>query len=145
MPRKCTSCLHPKRDEIDLKLFSNGTLRDIAGQYGLSRSSLSRHRRHLFEKLTMPQAQHLQKLSALEQEFRQVLQQAQTQDDLRTTLAALRDLTRMAQAIKHARCRDHPLGELLDQYHDAIFYALVPYPQARQAAARAIEKFSSEL
>ena len=44
MPRQCTICTHPKRDEIDQALVGNGSFRDIAGHYSVSRSSLERHK-----------------------------------------------------------------------------------------------------
>jgi hypothetical protein len=43
MPRTCTICDRPDRDEIEHAAVSGGSLRDIAGRYGVAKSSLSRH------------------------------------------------------------------------------------------------------
>jgi hypothetical protein len=45
MTRTCTVCAHPERREIDKALVSaSDPYRDIAGRYGLTRSSLMRHK-----------------------------------------------------------------------------------------------------
>lgn len=46
MPLVCTVCTHPKVKEINAALLAGvPSLRDIAGRYGLQKSSLSRHRK----------------------------------------------------------------------------------------------------
>lgn len=44
VPRTCTICNHPQRAAIDQALVSGGSLRDIAGRFGVAKSSLERHR-----------------------------------------------------------------------------------------------------
>jgi hypothetical protein len=44
MPRVCTICIHPARAAIDDGLETGQSLRDISGQYGLSKSAVDRHR-----------------------------------------------------------------------------------------------------
>ena len=45
MTQRCKACSHPERAAIDAALVTGtGTVRDIAGQHGLSPSSLDRHR-----------------------------------------------------------------------------------------------------
>ena len=43
----CGVCLHPNRESIDSAMVSARPLRTIAGQFGLSKSALSRHRGHI--------------------------------------------------------------------------------------------------
>jgi hypothetical protein len=43
----CSVCQHPEREAIDKALTEGVSLRDIATQYGPSKSSLSRHKAHL--------------------------------------------------------------------------------------------------
>ena len=44
MARKCTICEHKKRNDIDISLAVDGaSLRDIAGQFRVSKSALKRH------------------------------------------------------------------------------------------------------
>lgn len=47
MPRTCTICASPKRNEIDSALIDGGTLRDIAGRFKVSKSAVDRHRAHI--------------------------------------------------------------------------------------------------
>lgn len=47
MPRTCSICRDEQREEIDAALSSGTSLRDIAGQYQVGKSSLSRHKAHL--------------------------------------------------------------------------------------------------
>jgi hypothetical protein len=44
MPRVCTLCAHPARAAIDGGLEAGQSLRDIAAQYGFSKSAVDRHR-----------------------------------------------------------------------------------------------------
>jgi len=43
MPRTCTTCAHPHRDEIDRRLPDGAPLRNIAKQFSVSSASLFRH------------------------------------------------------------------------------------------------------
>lgn len=44
MRRTCTICTHPERANIDRLLIAGGSLRDIAGQFRLSKTALERHK-----------------------------------------------------------------------------------------------------
>jgi hypothetical protein len=44
LPRTCTVCRHQHRNQIDTALIDNGPLRTIADRYGISKTSLLRHR-----------------------------------------------------------------------------------------------------
>lgn len=44
MGRTCTVCQHPERHAIERALVAGGALRDIAGQYGLTKSAVERHK-----------------------------------------------------------------------------------------------------
>ncbi len=54
MSRTCTVCKHPDIKNINQELIiDNGSLRDIAGHYKLSKTSLSRHKQtHISEALS---------------------------------------------------------------------------------------------
>lgn len=41
----CSVCTHPKLEDINRALLSGTSLRDVAGRYGLEKSSLSRHKK----------------------------------------------------------------------------------------------------
>ncbi len=53
MPPKCSICTHPQRAEIDRALLhSPDSLRDIAGQFNVSKTAVDRHKReHLSTRL----------------------------------------------------------------------------------------------
>jgi len=44
VPRACTICTHTERAAINAALLTGTALRDIAGQFGVSKSSLDRHK-----------------------------------------------------------------------------------------------------
>jgi hypothetical protein len=44
MPRRCTVCDHPKRHGIDEALVSGAPYRGVAKRFGLSESSVYRHK-----------------------------------------------------------------------------------------------------
>ena len=45
--KRCTVCAHPRRKKIDSALASGTSLRDVSGQFGVSKSALDRHRGHV--------------------------------------------------------------------------------------------------
>jgi hypothetical protein len=51
--RVCTICSHPERAAIDRALVDGTSLRDIAGQFGTTKSALDRHKNHLAPALTL--------------------------------------------------------------------------------------------
>jgi hypothetical protein len=74
MPRTCTVCSHPNRNEIDTALIRSGPLRIIADQYDVSKTSLVRHRSaclptHL---LKAKEQSDVQSASALIKELREL-------------------------------------------------------------------------
>lgn len=46
MPHTCTTCEHPDLEEVDQALLANEPLRRIGARFGLSASSLWRHKRN---------------------------------------------------------------------------------------------------
>jgi hypothetical protein len=59
MPRECSICRHDRRDDINRALLGSASLRDIEGQFRISKSSLDRHRRlHLTPKVANAIARH---------------------------------------------------------------------------------------
>jgi hypothetical protein len=52
MPRTCTTCTHPHREEIDRRLLDGAPLRNIAKQFSVSSASLFRHNKHISKTLS---------------------------------------------------------------------------------------------
>lgn len=101
MPRVCTVCTHPKRSAIDRALIVASTPnRRIATRYGLSESSVRRHRAEHIpamlvkaeEAATIAEAGTLlQQVEALRDRSLQLLTKAEEAGDLRTALAGVRE------------------------------------------------------
>jgi len=149
----CAACHHPKRDELDSAIVAGQTLRAIGKQYGMSASAVLRHRdRHLSPALAAMAAQREEEAaSTLVEQVRQLVRRA---DELYTAaakdgrssaaLAALKEmrgsLDLLGRATGELDTRPTMTINLLTsseylQVRDAIFAALLPYPQARQAVA----------
>jgi hypothetical protein len=154
MPRRCTVCDHEERASIDAALVSGTPLRDIAGQHGVSKSALERHKAgHLPAHLAkakeagevaraddlLSQVRHLQDRTLA------ILTTSEDAGELRTALAAIRE----------ARGNLELLAKLLGELDDApkvnilvsaewvavrtsMMEALSPYPEARTAVAEAL-------
>ncbi len=100
MPRTCTVCTHPQRPEIDRALVDGITYRMISDRYGLSETSLKRHRKeHLPSHVAKAQEAAkvadaddlLQQLKALRNKAIGILQKAETAGDYRTALQGIRE------------------------------------------------------
>ena len=156
MPRRCTVCAHPEREAIDAALVAGSdSLRTIAARFGVSKSSLIRHRdKHLPETLTKAQdAQEvaraddpLAQLGGLRAEAHRIKGKAEKATDYRTALAGIRELVRIVELMAKVR------GELAQEgtvsivlapewlvLRGTILRSLAPYPDARLAVARALE------
>lgn len=100
MPRRCTVCDHPDREAIDAALVAGGSLRDIAGQFRISKSALARHKgNHIPAALAKAQDAHeiaqadslLAQVRDLQAKALRILARAERAGELRTALAAIRE------------------------------------------------------
>jgi hypothetical protein len=62
MPRTCLACASPERANINKALAIGTPLRDIAGQYGISRSALDRHKSHVRQAIIKVQQKREEKI-----------------------------------------------------------------------------------
>jgi hypothetical protein len=154
MPRTCTICTHPRRDEIEANLIAGESFRHIAARFETSTGALQRHKSdHLPAHLIrakdadevaraddlLEQVQHLQ-LSALS-----ILQKAEEGGDLRTALAAIREargnLELLAKLLgelqQEGTITIHTAPEWLE-LRAVILAAIQPYPDARAALLEAV-------
>lgn len=96
----CTICANPKRTEIDTALVAGGSLRDVAGQFGLSRSAVHRHQEHVPEALAKAkQAREvaeattlLGRVELLIRDCRTIAQKAQKAREWHAAVSALREV-----------------------------------------------------
>jgi len=103
MSRPCTVCNHKDVEEINRLLLSGTSFRDIAGQFGLSKTAIARHKeRHipeLLSKSTNLKAevesfqgnQTLAEVRELKVRAMEILEQAQRAGDLKTALLGIRE------------------------------------------------------
>ena len=151
MPRTCSVCSHPLREQVDAELVSGTPLRNIAEQFRLKTTSLHRLM-HAHIPAALARAKDaadvagadslLSRIDGLAREAHRLKTKAEKGGDLRTALSAVRELVRMVELLAKLR------GELdespkvavvaLPQWQ-IVIQALGQYPDARLAVARALE------
>jgi hypothetical protein len=108
MPRRCTVCTHTSREEIEAELIEGKEFREMAARFSLSSAALFRHRRgHLPERLVkareaaeISRAEGLVgQLEALQAKAKQILEKAESDGDLRTALAGVKELSRLIELV----------------------------------------------
>ncbi len=91
--RKCIPCSHASRLDIDSKMVAGVSDRAIAGQYQISKSSVSRHRGHIRQAIEQAEtdvsSRLVARLQKLEETAGELLQEARDDADKRTAIAAL--------------------------------------------------------
>lgn len=161
MARTCSVCAHPNRAEIDAALVArSGSLRDIAGQYGLSRTALHRHAEtHIPDAIEaaveQQQAQIVAHGSSIITQVRDLharalalLTAAEGDNDRRSLLGAIREaratLELVARLEGQIAERNAPTVNVLvapdwQRLRGVILQALQAHPEARLAVAAALE------
>jgi len=135
MGRVCTVCLHSERAEIDEALAAGEPFRNIPKRVSVSPSALFRHRDHLPQTLIKAtEAQEIShadklivELGELVTKARELCDKAEAGGDLRTALAAIRELTRLIEL--RARIAD----ELKDSQVNVLNVQLEPATAQRMA------------
>ena len=159
MPRRCSICDHVDLDAINMTLIDcNESLRSIAVRFGVSRSSLTRHRdAHLPATLALAQRANdgatadslLDRLLHLANETLAILAMARKENEHVLALAAI------ARAEQQIALQARLIGELQSgitintnilvtsqewlQLRGRILVVLDNYPEARQAMLDAIQ------
>lgn len=127
--RVCEVCRHADREAIERALVRGETYRALAARFGPSRSTIHRHRRegHLLPRLArahdaevVASADHLlSRVVALEDDARRILGRAEAAGDLRTAVAAVRELTRLVELLARLR------GELTEPASQTTNYVIL--------------------
>lgn len=154
MPRRCTVCDHETRTSIETALISGAPLRDIAGRHDVSKSALERHKAgHLPAHLAKAkEAREVARADGLLSQVRQLQERAMSiltaceeAGELRTALAAIREarnnlelLARLVGELDEAPRVNILVSAEWLAVRSALLGALVPYPEARAAAANAL-------
>jgi len=154
VPQLCSVCTHPDRAAIDAALVAGGSLRDIAGRHGVSKSAVDRHRdQHLPARLVKAREAEdvgqadtlLGQLQQLQTDARRIGRKAEDGGDLRTALAGIRELVRIVEitAKMVGELDERPVVNLVTApewvvARSVLLDALRPYPEARQAVASSL-------
>jgi len=67
--QKCSVCQHDEREAIDLALKGGATIRAVAGQFGLSKTAVDRHRNHSKHEQTRT---NIGQIARIDQEIRKL-------------------------------------------------------------------------
>lgn len=155
--RACTICSHPDREQIDRDLaLERKTQAEVARLVGCHRSSVSRHvKNHLLptvgrEVLGDPDLADLDVVSELKGLYARIkrhLDRAEEADNWRAIRAfhaeARQDLEFLARLL--GQLQETQVNILIMpqwvNVRTALVDALAPYPEARTAAARALQEF----
>jgi hypothetical protein len=154
MPRACTICTHPERHAIDKSLAAGATMRDLAAKYRVSPDAMERHNAaHIAARVARAaEAEEVRagldivgELKAINATCLKILAGARNAGDADMALRA------SATILKQLEFQARLLGELDDRpqvnvlvspewagVRQALLVALVPYPDARTAAAAAL-------
>jgi transposase-like protein len=120
MARTCTICAHPARDAIERAYLDGGTACRLAAQYGVSDRALRRHcAAHLPSAIVKAKKaadvargdELLARINVLEDDARRLGAKAERDGDLRTALAAVRELVRIVDVLARLRVEIPPEPE----------------------------------
>jgi len=107
--QKCKICISPKKTEIEeALLLSSKSLRDISGQYKISKSALQRHKEdHIPTDLVQAKEATeicgaedlLNKLINLKSDAARITKKAEINQDLKTALSGIREQSRIIEIL----------------------------------------------
>ncbi len=154
MPRKCSVCVHPKRDEIDQAIAGTEAYRSIAKHYHLSPSAVERHaKNHL--PATLAEAQQasevaraddlLDQVRTLKDKALGILETAEGAGKLGTALNGIREARGCIELLAKliGKLDERPTVNILlspqwVELRRTILVALQPYPEAKAALAEVL-------
>lgn len=158
MARVCSICTHDQRSEIDTALLAGEPLRDIAGQFRLSRSALHRHKTdHLAEQMAEVAERNAEadvrtaidvvsQLKTVNAEAHAVLKAAKAAKDGGLTLQAIDRITkqielqaRLIDLLKDGTTINVVVTPQWVELRSTLLSALQDHPDARLSVAAALQ------
>jgi hypothetical protein len=155
MPRRCSVCDHLERHGIDETLVTGAPYRSVAKRFGLSESSVYRHKTehlpaHLLKAKEVEEVAHaddlLQQVRDLQSHALDILERAEKAGDLRTALAAISQARGNLELLGKlaGELDEHPVVNLNVspewlELRTVIVGALEPHPAAHRAVLSALE------
>jgi hypothetical protein len=156
VPRRCTGCDHPERHSIDEALISGAPYRSVAKRFGLSESSVYRHKtEHLPAQLLKAREAEeaaraddlLEQVRSLQAHALAILERAEEAGDLRTALAAISQargnlelLGKLAGELDERPVVNLTVSPQWLELRAVIVGALEPHPAAHRAVVKALEE-----
>ncbi len=155
MPRSCTVCVHPRREEIDRALVAGASNRSVASLYDVSEAAVRRHKaNHLPARMVMAEKATeaaeadnlLDQAGDLQRRALAILDRAEEAGELRTALSAIREargnLELLAKLL--GELDERPVVNLTVspqwlELRAVIVGALEPHPDALSAVVGALE------
>jgi hypothetical protein len=152
---QCRACRHPDRQAIDLAIVAGQSKREIAAKYGLSPSSVQRHRETCVPK-DLVEAERNKRFArgeyvlaascALDRDARAIYLAALNSGKSNVALSAVSERRRILALQSGFRALDKPAELASKKINEAqllkkaIVNALEPFPDARVAVADALSK-----
>ena len=107
MPRPCSVCVDGRRPEIDAAIARGVPLRELQGRYGMSRSTLSRHKSHIINAIQRVAVSREQvtaavvmgQFEALKGRAEKLLDASEKDKNYRSAIAAVRTLHELIQSV----------------------------------------------
>lgn len=119
----CRCCNHPQRAALDGDLVAGVPHRTIADRYGVSTTSLSRHRSHVADLVAADRSSRMAELTAAVEELRQkalaLLEQAEVAGDLRAACSLIRE-ARASVEVLHKFYVDGDLEARLQRIEELV-------------------------
>jgi len=159
MSRKCSVCVHPKRDAIDKAIVAGESYRDISGRFGVSRSAIERHANNhipamLAKAVEVEEAKEevragdlLDEVNSLKDRALTILDTAEEAKDWKTALGCIKEargsielLAKMIVAIQASAGVDVLRSPEWLELRQKIITKLQPYPEAKKALVEALDE-----
>lgn len=151
--KACSICRHEQNEAINLALLQGTPLREIAGRYGVTSSSLQRHKAHIPKQLAKAKeakevasaSNVMQRITELDSRADSIYTQATEQDDPALALKALKELREITSL--YAKLTGEIQAQTIQHIHITpewlllranMLRALEPYPEARSALVKAL-------
>ena len=117
MAKRCSVCSHPSQAVIDRGLLAAVPYRTLAGEFNLSLSALSRHKKHLAGRLVLDRRRQdqahqvalLERLELLSTRLDRLFSFAADDHSLHVALGCLRESLRLLSLLE--RCRHSPVSQ----------------------------------
>jgi len=155
MSSRCSVCQHEEVLAIERGLVVGKPLRILAEQYGLSKSALDRHRqKHLADKLAKHSKKEdgqAEKLVALTfniaSRLKGLLDKAEAGNNIGQAISAAREMLHAVNQVAQLQGHIDTAAQInilsinapeIKDLQARIMEALLPFPQARQAVAKAL-------